>query len=79
MCIISVKPFGACFDAKIVLSARVEMPTIDLVLQKSNTTWIIFGANSIVQVSNEVVWTVMTGKLVRAGKGGKHLMFKMLH
>lgn len=50
----SVKPFGACFDAKSVLSTRIgpSVPTIDLVLQNSNTTWSIFGANSIVQVSN---------------------------
>jgi hypothetical protein len=50
----SVKPFGACFDAKTVLSTRLgpSVPTIDLVLQNSNTTWSIFGANSIVQVSN---------------------------
>lgn len=49
----SVKPFGACFDAKTVLSTRIgpSVPTIDLVLQK-NITWSIFGANSMVQVSN---------------------------
>lgn len=49
----SVKPFGACFDASTVLSTRVgpSVPAIGLVLQK-NITWSIFGANSMVQVSN---------------------------
>lgn len=50
----SVKPFGACFDATTVSSTRIGpgVPTISLVLQNSNTTWSIFGANSMVQVSN---------------------------
>lgn len=53
----SVKPFGACFDAKTVLSTRIgpSVPTIGLVLQNSNTTWSIFGANSMVEVSNGAV------------------------
>ena len=53
----SVKPFSACFDAKTVLSTRIgpSVPTIGLVLQNSNTTWSIFGAKSMVEVSNGAV------------------------
>lgn len=49
----SVKPFGACFHAKTVFATRVgpSVPTIGLVLQK-NITWSIFGANSMLQVTN---------------------------
>ncbi|RZC63961.1 hypothetical protein C5167_025735 [Papaver somniferum] len=53
----SVAPFGACFSRKNVLSTRLgaAVPTIELVLQNEKTIWRIFGANSIVQVSDDVL------------------------
>ncbi|GLJ13334.1 hypothetical protein SUGI_0210370 [Cryptomeria japonica] len=45
-----------CFNTAGVASTHVEpaVPTIDLVLQ-NNCTWRIFGANSMVQVSDKVM------------------------
>jgi len=53
----SVAPFGACFSSKNIGSTRVgpAVPQIDLVLQRKCVYWAIFGANSMVQVSNDVV------------------------
>ncbi|OVA05510.1 Peptidase A1 [Macleaya cordata] len=53
----SVAPFGVCFSRENVLSTRVgyAVPTIDLVLQNENVFWRIFGANSVVQVSDDVL------------------------
>jgi len=53
----SVAPFGACFSSKNIGSTRVgpAVPQIDLVLQRKRVYWGIFGANSMVQVSNDVV------------------------
>ncbi|GLJ52734.1 hypothetical protein SUGI_1122970 [Cryptomeria japonica] len=52
----NVAPFGTCFNTAGVASTRVgpAVPTIDLVLQ-NNATWRIFGANSMVQVSDKVM------------------------
>ncbi|KAJ7954949.1 basic 7S globulin-like [Quillaja saponaria] len=52
-----VAPFGLCYKSKSFDSTRVgaAVPPIDLVLQKKSVFWRIFGANSMVQVSNEVV------------------------
>lgn len=53
----AVKPFGACFSSKNIGRTRVgpAVPTIDLVLQKENVNWRIFGANSMVSVNDEVL------------------------
>ncbi|XP_052191620.1 probable aspartic proteinase GIP2 [Diospyros lotus] len=53
----SVAPFGACFDSKNISSTRVGpgVPAIDLVLQNEDVYWRIFGANSMVQVSEDVL------------------------
>ncbi|XVF60425.1 hypothetical protein PTKIN_Ptkin08bG0044900 [Pterospermum kingtungense] len=49
--------FGACFNAKSISSSRVgpAVPQIDLVLQNKHVIWSIFGSNSMVQVSNDVL------------------------
>lgn len=53
----SVAPFGACFSSKHIGSTRVgpAVPQIDLVLQSRSVYWRVFGANSMVQVSNDVM------------------------
>ncbi|KAK3019837.1 hypothetical protein RJ639_004082 [Escallonia herrerae] len=53
----SVAPFGACFSSKNIGSTRVgpAVPQIDLVLQSESVYWRIFGANSMVQVSDNVL------------------------
>ncbi|KAJ4968158.1 hypothetical protein NE237_014859 [Protea cynaroides] len=53
----AVSPFGICFSSKNVGSTRVgpAVPAIDLVLQNETVYWRIFGANSLVQVSNDVL------------------------
>jgi hypothetical protein len=52
-----VKPFEVCFSSKNVFSTRLgwAVPEIDLVLQNEETVWRIFGANSIVDVSEDVL------------------------
>ncbi|KAK4273133.1 hypothetical protein QN277_021589 [Acacia crassicarpa] len=51
-----VAPFEVCFSAKNVGSTRLgaAVPTIELVLQNS-VSWFIFGANSMVQVKDDVL------------------------
>ncbi|KAM1301362.1 hypothetical protein ACFX2H_012407 [Malus domestica] len=53
----AVAPFGACFNSKNIGSTRVgpAVPQIDLVLQSESVYWRIFGANSMVQVSDDVL------------------------
>ncbi|CAK9137180.1 unnamed protein product [Ilex paraguariensis] len=53
----AVAPFGVCFDAKKIGSTRVgpAVPPIDLVLQSQSVYWRLFGANSMVQVSETVL------------------------
>ncbi|XP_015969539.1 probable aspartic proteinase GIP2 [Arachis duranensis] len=53
----SVKPFGACFSTENVFSTRLgyAVPTIELVLENAKLSWSIFGANSVVQVSDKVI------------------------
>ena len=53
----SVAPFGACFSTENVFGTRLgaAVPTIELVLQNENVTWSIFGANSVVEVSDGVI------------------------
>lgn len=52
-----VSPFGVCYSSKSIGSTRVgpAVPTIDLVLQSDDVYWRIFGANSMVQVSKEIM------------------------
>ncbi|XP_024031355.1 basic 7S globulin-like [Morus notabilis] len=52
-----VEPFRACFSSKNIGSTRVgpAVPTIDLVLQNKKVYWRIFGANSMVKVSDDVL------------------------
>ncbi|KAK4737881.1 hypothetical protein R3W88_001578 [Solanum pinnatisectum] len=52
-----VAPFRVCFDSRNIGSTRVgpAVPSIDLVLQNANVVWTIFGANSMVQVSENVL------------------------
>ncbi|KAJ0093338.1 hypothetical protein Patl1_25444 [Pistacia atlantica] len=52
-----VAHFGACFSSKGIGSTRVgpAVPQIDLVLQSKSVIWSIYGANSMVQVSKDVV------------------------
>jgi len=53
----SVAPFDVCFSSESVLSTRlgVSVPTIYLVLQNESVYWSIFGANSMVEVSEDVL------------------------
>ncbi|KAJ6709061.1 ASPARTYL PROTEASE-RELATED [Salix koriyanagi] len=53
----SVAPFDACFSTDNIFSTRLgaAVPTISLVLQNENVIWRIYGANSVVQVSDNVV------------------------
>ncbi|KAK3019841.1 hypothetical protein RJ639_004086 [Escallonia herrerae] len=53
----SVAPFGACFSSKGIVSTRggPAVPPIDLVLQNENVYWRMFGANSMVYISDEVL------------------------
>ncbi|XP_075642387.1 putative aspartic proteinase GIP2 [Castanea sativa] len=53
----SVAPFDVCFSSKNVFSTILgpSVPTIYLVLQNENVYWSIFGANSMVQVSDNVL------------------------
>ncbi|XP_038707272.1 probable aspartic proteinase GIP2 [Tripterygium wilfordii] len=53
----AVAPFGACFNGKEIGVTRVgpAVPQIDLVLQSESVYWRIFGGNSMVQVSNDVL------------------------
>ncbi|CAI0466345.1 unnamed protein product [Linum tenue] len=52
-----VRPFELCYNSTAIGSTRVgpAVPQIDLVLQSSNVHWRIFGANSMVQVKNDVI------------------------
>ncbi|KAJ4722380.1 basic 7S globulin-like [Melia azedarach] len=52
-----VSPFGACFNSTFIGSTRVgpAVPQIDLVLQSNSVIWRTFGANSMVQVRNDVL------------------------
>ncbi|GMI98771.1 secreted aspartic protease 2 [Hibiscus trionum] len=52
-----VAPFEVCFSSSNILSTRLgaAVPSIDLVLQNQNVFWRIFGANSMVEVSREVL------------------------
>ncbi|CAJ1962410.1 unnamed protein product [Sphenostylis stenocarpa] len=52
-----VSPFGLCFASNGVGSSQVgpNVPVIDLVLQSEMVKWSIYGRNSMVQVSDDVM------------------------
>ncbi|KAB2599557.1 basic 7S globulin [Pyrus ussuriensis x Pyrus communis] len=52
-----VEPFGACFNSTHIGRTRVgpAVPTIDSVLQSGSVYWRFLGANSMVQVNEEVL------------------------
>ncbi|XP_071736996.1 probable aspartic proteinase GIP2 [Rutidosis leptorrhynchoides] len=51
----TVAPFGLCFNSTFIGSTRLGagVPSINLVLQNKDVVWRIFGANSMVQVSQD--------------------------
>ncbi|GMP56516.1 hypothetical protein CsSME_00020968 [Camellia sinensis var. sinensis] len=53
----SVAPFKACFNSNNISSTWVgpAVPSIDLLLQSESVFWRIFGTNSMVQVSDDVL------------------------
>lgn len=53
----AIVPFGLCFNSTNMGSMWVgrAVPAIDLVLHRETVIWRIFGANSMVQVSEEVL------------------------
>lgn len=52
----SVSTFGACFSSKNIVGSKTgpNVPVIDLVLNGNKSTWSIYGANSMIKVSNDV-------------------------
>ncbi|XP_027934637.1 basic 7S globulin-like [Vigna unguiculata] len=55
--VVGVAPFEVCFSNENVGATRLgaAVPTIELVLQNQKTIWRIFGANSMVSVSDKVL------------------------
>ncbi|CAI9771006.1 unnamed protein product [Fraxinus pennsylvanica] len=55
--VVPVAPFGVCFDSKNIGSTRVgpAVPPIDLIFKGNKVYWSIFGANSMVQVNEDVM------------------------
>ncbi|KAL6549606.1 hypothetical protein OROHE_008337 [Orobanche hederae] len=53
----AVAPFEVCYNSNSFVSTRVgpAVPVIDLVLQSEQVSWRIFGANSMVQVTRDVM------------------------
>ncbi|KAG2255149.1 hypothetical protein Bca52824_074443 [Brassica carinata] len=53
----SVAPFGACFSTENIGVTRLgyAVPEIQLVLHNNDVVWRIFGANSMVSVSDDVI------------------------
>ncbi|CAE6072745.1 unnamed protein product [Arabidopsis arenosa] len=53
----SVKPFSACFSTQNVGVTRLgyAVPEIQLVLHSNDVVWRIFGGNSMVSVSDDVI------------------------
>ncbi|MQM08403.1 hypothetical protein Taro_041259 [Colocasia esculenta] len=53
----AVAPFGVCFDAGTIRGSRVGamVPTVDLVLQQESVYWRMWGANSMVQVRQDLL------------------------
>ncbi|XP_059316223.1 probable aspartic proteinase GIP2 [Lycium ferocissimum] len=58
------KQFGACFSSKNIRSTNVgpDVPAIDFVLHKPSAYWRIYGANSVVQVSKDVMCLAFVGQ-----------------
>lgn len=51
-----VSSFGACFSSQNIVGSKTgpNVPVIDLVLLDGKSTWRIYGANSMIKVSNDV-------------------------
>ncbi|KAL9660025.1 hypothetical protein QQ045_024835 [Rhodiola kirilowii] len=52
-----IAPFGLCFNSTSIGSTRLGpgVPQIELVLHTSRVVWTLFGANSMVQVNEDVL------------------------
>ncbi|XP_065861168.1 probable aspartic proteinase GIP1 [Euphorbia lathyris] len=51
----AVKPFDVCYEARNMFSTRVGpgVPTVDLVMEKDDVFWRIFGGNSMVRIERD--------------------------
>ncbi|WMV10433.1 hypothetical protein MTR67_003818 [Solanum verrucosum] len=58
-----MKRFGACFSSKNIRSANVgpDVPVINFVFHKKSAFWRIYGGNSVVQVSEDVMCLAFVG------------------
>ncbi|XP_049406158.1 probable aspartic proteinase GIP2 [Solanum stenotomum] len=58
-----MKRFGACFSSKNIKITNVgpDVPVIDFVFHKKSAFWRIYGANSVVQVSKDVMCLAFVG------------------
>ncbi|XP_049398607.1 probable aspartic proteinase GIP2 [Solanum stenotomum] len=58
------KRFGACFSSKNITSTNVgpDVPVIDFVFHKPSAFWRIYGTNSVVQVSKDVMCLAFVGQ-----------------
>ncbi|KAJ8573741.1 hypothetical protein K7X08_010252 [Anisodus acutangulus] len=58
------KQFETCFSSKNIRSTNVgpDVPEIDIVLHKPSAFWRIYGANSVVQVSKDVMCLAFVGQ-----------------
>ncbi|WCJ21511.1 Eukaryotic aspartyl protease family protein [Euphorbia peplus] len=54
----AVKPFDLCYEARNMFSTRVGpgVPTVDLVMERDDVFWRIFGGNSMVRIESRDVW-----------------------
>ncbi|KAK4737932.1 hypothetical protein R3W88_001629 [Solanum pinnatisectum] len=59
-----MKQFGLCFSSKNIKSTNVgpDVPVIDFVLHKPSAFWRIYGTNSVVQVSKDVMCLAFVGQ-----------------
>ncbi|OIS98894.1 PREDICTED: basic 7S globulin-like [Nicotiana attenuata] len=59
-----MKQFGACFSSKNIRNTNVgpDVPVIDFVLHKKSAYWRIYGANSVVQVTKDVMCLAFVGE-----------------
>ncbi|NP_001305570.1 basic 7S globulin-like precursor [Solanum tuberosum] len=59
-----MKRFGACFSSKNIRITNVgpDVPVIDFVFHKKSAFWRIYGANSVVQVSKDIMCLAFVGR-----------------
>ncbi|KAK4372464.1 hypothetical protein RND71_007848 [Anisodus tanguticus] len=59
-----MRRFGACFSSENIRSTNVgpDVPVIDFVLHKPSAYWRIYGANSVVRVSKDVMCLAFVGR-----------------